>query len=243
MTFLAARAWSADYYPDPFAFHAIVTQAIEHRAWFDDSLWEAPEAMKRAAVIEHLQRAYTTGRIWSVLREGEIVGILLLESVRPGVDALCHFLFFDRMLANKRHLLKAAMADAFQRFGLAVLRVEVPTFAAKLCGFLRKALGFRYEGEWLDGAPDEAKRLSRRFRTIRYEGRWHDSLLLSITAEAFHALAKESDERPQDDAARHEPDSPAPAAGGGPPDEPARRPDDADAGLSGELPGFPPAEP
>ena len=232
MTFLVARAWGMDYLPTADAFSAIVTAAIEHRPWFDDTLWRASGEVKRGAVIRHLHHAYDTGRVWSVLQGDDALtdaqphGILLVEDIRPGVDATCHFLFFDRVLANKRWLIRATMSDLFRRDHLHVLRVEIPTFAAKLGNFLRKALGFRFEGEWLGATTPEAERLSRRYHTMQYEGRWHDSLLLSLTADA-HAAAMERYERPQDGTPQHQPDSGPSAAGNRPPDEPARRADDA----------------
>ena len=243
MSVICAVPWTAQNYPDPVVFSKIVDAAIAHRPWFDDSVWTAGEQEKREGVIAHISSAYTTGRVWSVLRNGAICGILLLESVRPGVDATCHFLFFDRALANKRQLLKDVMADAFRRYELAVLRVEVPTFAAKLCGFLRKGLGFKFESEWLDvpathdsSAWHGDKRVSRRFRTIRYEGRWHDSLLLSITADAFAALLKEQHGRQQDDSTGHEPATGTERPSGQHADEPAlRRGRTAATGVSGDL--------
>ena len=84
----------------------------------------------------------------------------------------------------------------YDKYELRVLRVSIPTYAAKLLGFLRKALGFRFEAEgrafsWPANAEpltaDEAKLGSRKHAAILHGGQWHDLLLLSITHEEFNA--------------------------------------------------------
>lgn len=189
---IIARAWGTSYMPDPNAFSEIVELCLQHRPWFDDLLWNGPADEKRTAVIGHLSKAFSTGRIWSVLREGACVGILLLEQVRPHRDALAHFIFFDRQLRNKKSLCEAAIRDSFERYDLEVLRIEVPTYAAKLANYAREALGFKYEGEWLGVPTDVAYRASRRTRAIRHKEQSHDLLLLALPREAL-------DERPPDE--------------------------------------------
>ena len=240
-----ARLWGADYLPVA-EFGPLVTSALAHRPWFDDAQWALPEEERRKVVVAHLSHAYTTGCVWSVLRGGpdgvNFLGVLLLEGVAHN-SANCHFLFFDRVLANKRQLVLAAMADAFQRFDLQALRVEVPTYAADLVGFLRKALGFRFEAEWPGYrhrglSPTDAKRGSRKVRTIQYKGELHDALLLSVTREGFLAhLQERTDAGTESPATRHLSRSGAPGPGSQLPDEPAGR-DAGAVGLPGELRGL-----
>ena len=182
----------------PEKFATVVTKAQEFRPWFDDALWDAGDLARREAVIARLSDPAT--RVWEVWRGSELVGILVLSAIVPGRDALGHFLFFDRELRDKRALCRNFMRWAFEQGGLHVLRVEVPTFAAKLTGFLRKALHFRFEAErrpfsWpKDAAPidaDAAKLGSRKHHAIRHNGVWYDTLLLSVTDDEFRASESE----------------------------------------------------
>lgn len=158
-------------------------------------------------VIARLARA--DSRSWEVYREGELIGLLHADDITPGVDARCHFIFFDHALVDKREMCRATMAWLFHTYDLHVLRVEVPTYASKLAGFARKALSFKYEAEsrpftWPSSAQpltleaDEARLVSRKHHAIFHAGRWHDLLLLSITREEFSAT---HDERGQKEGA------------------------------------------
>src|SRR5207249_11699877 len=84
-------------------------------------------------------------RSWEVYRGDQLVGILHADEIVPKQDCKCHFVFFDHVLVDKRQLCLNTMAWLFEHYDLQVLRVDIPTYAAKLLGFLRKALGFRYE--------------------------------------------------------------------------------------------------
>ena len=140
-------------------------------------------------------------KTWEVWRGGELVGLLHADDIVPKVDARCHFIFFDRVLVDKRALCHATMDWLFRTYDLHALRVEIPTYAAKLAGFARKALSFKYEAEgrpfsWpASAAPldaDAAKLGSRRHHTIFHDGAWHDSLLLSLTRDEFEAAKEDS---------------------------------------------------
>jgi hypothetical protein len=145
-----------------------------------------------------------TGKSWEVYRDSELVGLLHADEITPKVDARCHFIFFDRSLVDKRELCRATMKWLFEHYDLHILRVEIPTYAAKLAGFARKALSFKYEAEgrpfsWpTSAAPldaDAAKLGSRRHHAIFHDGRWHDLLLLSLTRDEFEQGGDTSDHR------------------------------------------------
>jgi hypothetical protein len=171
-------------------FHPLLTAALdkacEHRPWFYDYIWEPPE-LRREVASAYLSDAILHGKLWVVLSGAEVVGLCILNTIRAGLDAQCHFLFFDRKLSDKRQLCLNLMQRVFadEELQLRVLRVEIPEYASKLSGFLRKALGFKFESErWLDTVA-EAKRSSRKYEATCYEGKWQDVLLLSVTREEF----------------------------------------------------------
>jgi len=176
--------------PEKLAY--IVGRCCQHRPWFHDPLWEQGEVARRQAVLTRLADAWGAGRLWEVVHVEMRVttGIILFDRLDYPIEAYGHFVFFDHELRNKRRLLLSVMDTMFEQ--VAVLRTEVPEYAGRLAGFLRKALGFRYEAEWLGVPPDDAKRVSRKFAGTRYQGRWQDVLLLSLTRDAFaaHLAAK-----------------------------------------------------
>lgn len=195
---LLAIAWDQTYNPQyfPEKFELIVNKCCEHRPWFPDYWWE-DERIRRTVVVQTLSSSYIDGRVWEVLRDGELLGILLVNDLRAALDAQCHFIFFDHELRSKRQLILSAMQDTFHRFSLETLRIEIPTYAAKLATFARRALGFKFEAEWLGASPDEAERLSRKFRHTLYEGKWHDALLLSVTKDGFASFLEDGSQRTQ----------------------------------------------
>lgn len=174
-----------------YGYHPILTQvldkACEHRPWFYDYVWEPPE-LRREVASAYLSDAMLNGKLWIVLSGADIAGLCILNNVRAGLDAQCHFLFFDRELRNKRQLCLDLMHRVFSdpQLQLHALRVEVPEYAAKLTGFLRKALGFKFESErWLNTVAD-AKRASRKYEATCYEGKQQDVYLLSVTRDEYN---------------------------------------------------------
>jgi hypothetical protein len=181
----------------------IVNKCCEHRAWFSDYDWEKGEAHRRTMVIARLSNA--SSKSWEVYRDGVIVGLLHADEITPRVDCRCHFIFFDHELRDKRQLCRATMRWLFEHYDLHTLRVQIPTYAAKLAGFARKALSFKYEAEnrpfsWpSSSAPldaDAAKLGSRLHHAIFHDGKWHDLLLLSLTRDEFEQGEDASADRP-----------------------------------------------
>lgn len=187
---------------DPNVFELILDHAVEHRPWFMDNVWNAGPAVRRAFATRHLLAAYSegwtpatqwtpeepaVGRVWEAWRGAELLGIFVLNNVRPGLDAQAHFLFFDRKLANKRQLCREMMRVVFadETLGLHALRVDLPEYASKLAWFLRNGLGFKFEAERRLKNPKQAEKASRRHHGAFYEGKWMDVLLLSLTRQEF----------------------------------------------------------
>lgn len=193
---LMARPLDGPYPPIPSVlekFSHIITKCCEHRPWFSDFDWDAPEQDKRSAVIGHLTASDAT--CWEVWRGSALVGILLANRIARHRDAYVHPVFFDHRLVDKAGICQSAMSWCFDRFDLEVLRFEVPTYAEALARFAQKKLGFRYEAEQrpFTGLRSEAPPLtadvaslgSRKHRATRYKGEWHDSLCLSLTRDEF----------------------------------------------------------
>ena len=108
----------------------IVNKCCEHKPWFSQFDWEKGEAHRRTMVIARLSN--TESKTWEVYRDGDIVGLLHADQITPRVDARAHFIFFDHQLVDKRALCQSTMAWLFEHYDLHMIRVEIPTYAAKL---------------------------------------------------------------------------------------------------------------
>lgn len=185
MTLYLARRWSPASMPTAIQMDQILDGCQDHRPWYQDGIWNAGPEVRRWEALRYLIQSYEFGLVWDLLRDDRECGIFLLNTVRLGNDAQCHMIFFDHQLANKRSLARELMADAFRELDLHALRVELPEYAFKLKGFLRKALGFRYEAERSLKNVKLAEQASRKHEAVLYEGRWQDVLLFSVTKDEF----------------------------------------------------------
>ena len=118
--------------------------------------------------------------VWEVWHQGQLCGILILDRIVPAIDARMHLVFFDDELASKVALLREFTRRCFADFGLARLSFEAPEHNTTLLGFVRRKLGFRYEGE---SAGPGARRSSRRERAYWDGARWQDVVVLRKLAE------------------------------------------------------------
>jgi hypothetical protein len=90
--------------------------------------------------------------IWEVWRtdgaDPQLVGIVYLTEIEIGVDALAHYIFFDRELRDKTELLRSMLEWFFTphaEVGWEPLRrvtVEIPDFAFALAKHAQRYLGF-----------------------------------------------------------------------------------------------------
>lgn len=187
----------------PEKLATIVTKCCQHKPWFSQRDWDLGEPHRRTLVLGRLSDAHS--KSWEVYKGSELVGLLTADEIVPHQDARTHVIFFDRELRDKRQMVINTMAWLFNCYHLHALRTEIPTYAAKLLGFVRKALGFRFESEqrifsWpASSAPlsaDVAKLGSRLHQAVLHEGVWHDLLLLSITRNEFEDMVKDKVDRP-----------------------------------------------
>ena len=181
------RQWAGAPPVVPSILEEMLDGCVEHRPWFQDNVWNGGPAVRRAHATRYLSGAYVDGKVWEVWREDTLCGIFILNQVRLGLDAQAHFIFFDKTLVNKKQLCLGMMASVFadETLDLHALRVDLPVYAGRLAGFLRKALFFKYEAE-RRLPTKEAKAASRRHQAAYYNGRWQDVTLLSITKDEFH---------------------------------------------------------
>ncbi len=187
MTDLIARPFEFD----PERWTLLLDKCSGHRPWFDDAVWNDSD-QRRMATSGYLVDAATNGILWEVWQGGTLTGVILLNRLHFGRDACAHFIFFDHVLRDKQRLCISGLAWAFENLKLDIIRVEVPTYARALAHWARKRLGFRYEAEArplvgsdtrLDAKTAELG--SRRYRAVRYEGKLHDVMLLSLSRQEF----------------------------------------------------------
>jgi len=148
---------------------------------------------ERKVAVAHVLTA-PDSYAWEVWRRDELVGILLVSKVIPGLDALAHFAFFDRALFGRTKLLQRVIGTVFHQFGLERLSVEVPAHLTALLDFTRRKLGFKYEGE----AAAEAAGLSRarwvaawgsrREHSFYADGTWRDTIRLRLLRSEYEAM-------------------------------------------------------
>ena len=209
----------------PYAevMEAILDGCASHRHWYSDPLWDQGPEARRTFASCYLADAYVSGMVWDVWHGDAICGIFILNRVQPGQDAYAHFLFFDHELRNKRELCRVAMRQTFAdpTLNLHALRVEIPAHMGSFAGFLRKALGFKFEAERRLSDLALAKKASQRHDARLYLQKWENVLLLSITREEF-----DEHERSLDDTRKRQHS----------PDRGSGRPD-------GAVPPAPPSEP
>lgn len=138
--------------------------------------------------------------VWEVWRKPrwELSGVLLLTRVVPRLDALAHFVFFDRHLVGKRPLIQTMLTWCFEQLELRRISVEIPDHLEPLIRFARK-LGFRYEGEdsaskhplvdaieakGVNKAPQWLAHWGSRREAMHYDGsKWVDVVCLRLLRE------------------------------------------------------------
>jgi len=173
----------------PYAevMEVILDGCAAHRHWYNDPLWDQGPEARRSFASAYIADAYVNGIVWDIWHGDAVCGIFILNRVERGQDAYAHFLFFDHELRNKRELCRTMMRQTFDdtKLNLHSLRVEVPDHMGNLAGFLRKALGFKFEAERRLPDPALAKKASQRHHARLYLDKWQNVLLLSVTREEF----------------------------------------------------------
>jgi RimJ/RimL family protein N-acetyltransferase len=190
------------YHPlegNPIKNTIILDAAVAHPHW-----WSAPTTPEERRIAAAAMLTNPDHRTWEVWRGGDLVGILLLWRISLRVDALFHFVFFDRNLVGKRALLRNFLAYCFTDLGFVRLSMEVPEQVQTLISFARRKLGFKYEGEHRQEDHEAVKSLgvgttgklqeparwvaqqgSRRERAHWHEGEWRDLVCLRLLRDEY----------------------------------------------------------
>lgn len=130
----------------PDAFNAKNTRILDwlasHPLWFNAPM--APEEL-----YAHTARELVSGNhvIFEIWRGGEIVGLLALSSVIPGLGATAHFTFWSVSFFTGRRIVWNFLGWAFDTFHLQRISMEVPENAERLLRVVRRQFNFRFEGE------------------------------------------------------------------------------------------------
>lgn len=111
-----------------------------------------------------------TGLFWVV---DDFVGVFYMTRIIPDVDALVHYIFFDKRHRGRENLILSMIKWGFDTFHFNRISVELPEFAspnAKL--LIEHHLGFVREG--------------RKRKAVERKGHWFDVVLYGLLrSEAF----------------------------------------------------------
>lgn len=131
---------------------------------------------------------------WEVWCHDRLTGILLLTGIQRGLDAKAHMAFFDRALFGRTKLIQRVIGQAFERFQLERLTVEIPEHLTALIDFARRKLGFKYEGEpqAVSEGHLRARSLaawgSRREHSFRDGDTWRSLVCLRLLRSEYEAM-------------------------------------------------------
>jgi RimJ/RimL family protein N-acetyltransferase len=84
------------------------------------------------------------GLFWIV---DDFVGMFYLTDIYPGIDAQCHYLFFDKRHYGREELTKEMLRYLFDEFKFHRLSVELPNYASPSTRRFIMNIGFSYEGK------------------------------------------------------------------------------------------------
>jgi RimJ/RimL family protein N-acetyltransferase len=85
-----------------------------------------------------------TGLFWVI---DDFVGVFYMTRIIPNVDALVHYIFFDKRHRGREHLIMEMIRFGFTKFGFNRISAELPSYASPNAAILlEKHLGFVREG-------------------------------------------------------------------------------------------------
>lgn len=83
------------------------------------------------------------GLFWLI---DDFVGMYYLTDIQAGVDAQCHYMFFDGAHMGREVLTQEMIRYVFSEFKFHRLSIEIPCYAKLAIRFVQE-LGFHYEGK------------------------------------------------------------------------------------------------
>lgn len=89
------------------------------------------------------------GLFWLV---DDFVGMFYVTDIYPGIDAQCHYLFFDKKHLGREDLAKAMLRYLFDTYKFHRLSIELPNYASDSTRRFIQSIGFHYEGKKVKSA-------------------------------------------------------------------------------------------
>ena len=147
-------------------------------------------AVKQATAAVLMKPDSIAWEVWTKERTGEavdFVGILRLDRIILGCDAVAHYFFFDRKLRDKGPLIEAwhnwGFSDSEEWQGLHRATLEIPSHSHILARHAQKRIGFG--GPYTYRPPSNGTSRVRpiavegvRKDAIRYNDAWHDLIIM-----------------------------------------------------------------
>lgn len=116
-----------------------------------------------------------TGLFWVV---DDFVGVFYMTRIIPNVDALVHYIFFDKIHKGREGLIKDMIRYGFDTFKFNRITVELPDYASGHAFTMIEDIGFNLEGCKQKASENKAG--------------WHDVFLFGLTRENFENHTKTS---------------------------------------------------
>jgi RimJ/RimL family protein N-acetyltransferase len=122
-----------------------------------------------------------TGLFWVV---DDFVGVFYMTRIIPGVDALVHYIFFDKRHRGREALVKGMIKWGIERYRFNRISVELPEYASAYAkSYIENHLGFKREG--------------KKRKAAQYKGMWFDITLYGLLRS--EALSTEENEKWEQD--------------------------------------------
>lgn len=109
------------------------------------------------------------GLFWLV---DDFVGMFYVTDIYPGIDAQCHYLFFDKKHRGREELAKEMLKYLFDTFKFHRLSIELPNYASDSTRRFIQDIGFHYEG--------------KKIKNAKLNGIWYDSNLYGLLNEKLN---------------------------------------------------------
>jgi RimJ/RimL family protein N-acetyltransferase len=103
------------------------------------------------------------GLFWVI---DDFVGMFYVTDIYAGIDAQCHYLFFDKKHYGREELARQMIRYLFDTFKFHRLSIELPNYASDSTRRFVQNIGFHYEG--------------KKSKSVILNGVWYDCNLYGI---------------------------------------------------------------
>lgn len=106
-------------------------------------------------------------RVYEIWGDTDLVGVVHFSRVRPGLDAIAHYVFWDgKSLGTKTKVIEEVFQEVFGEFDLKRLTAEIPAVFPTIIKHATKKLGFGGYFQYTLREGDERRKPKR----VRVEG-------------------------------------------------------------------------